>query len=78
MLEWLNVRGNFRTVGFENVIPLQCVFFSAFIQVPFVVYYIENVGIQHLALQEWDASAPRASGLLPLAEASLCAVVLGS
>lgn len=35
--------------------------------------------MQHSALQEWDASAPEASGLLlPLAQAPLCATILRS
>lgn len=32
--------------------------------VTFIVYPIETVGIQHLALRERDAGAPEASGLL--------------
>lgn len=43
------------------VIPLCCVFFSSFSQVDFNVYYIQNMGIQHLALQEWDARSPGAA-----------------
>lgn len=44
-----------------------------------IVYYIENMGIERLALQEWDAGAPEATGLLlPLAQAPLHAVILGT
>lgn len=58
-------------------IPLCCVFSTSFIQADFNVYYIKNMGLQHSVLQKWDAGAPGASGLLPLAETSLCAMVLG-
>lgn len=47
------------------VIPLLCVFSSSFIQAEFNVYCIESMGLQHLALQEWDPRAPGSSGLLP-------------
>lgn len=59
------------------VIPF-FVFSSSCIQGDFCVCYTENMGLQPLALQEWDARAPGAAGLLPLAEGSLCAMVLGS
>lgn len=54
-------------------------FSSSLIQTTFIVYYIGNTEIQCLALQEWDASAPEASGLLlPLARAPLSATIPGS
>lgn len=45
------------------IIPLCCVFSSSFTQADVNVYYIENLELQCLALQQWDAGAPGAPEL---------------